>query len=236
MADHEELLTLAFLWQLVDSGHWAELGFGERAVIFALLRHADKRGQAWPSILRIAAESGIHRISVQRALKRLVGHGLVVKKLIRVSARRSKNLFTLRMPETTPERQTRPEKQKRNPRGGFSAKQAALTSDTGGVDSKPSLTSKVDGQKCVAHTDLEEDIEEYGEKDKSGGRLPSPQVRSAPPPEEKIAVPKRGGVSSIVRNLSRSLSTPKKSGVASGESAFRDMRKNLGFPEDPQDE
>jgi DNA-binding MarR family transcriptional regulator len=259
VAEHEKFSTLRFLWQLVDLGYWAQLGYGEKSVLIVLLRYANESGQAWPTIARVAAESGIHRINVQRAIKRLAAQGLVVKKFIRLSARRSKNLFTLRIPETVLRREIRREKQERNSQGRFTTKKAALTSNAGGLVSKPSLrsnvnglvsgavsdecsadgcplTSNVDGQKSVALTDLKENIEEKEEKEKNGGRLPPSQVRSAPPPEREIGIPKKAQIDSLVRNLAKAFDATKSSDTPSGESAFREMRKKLGLPEDSQDE
>lgn len=253
VAEHENFSTLRFLWQLVDLGYWAQLSYGEKSVLIVLLRYANERGQAWPTIIRVAAESGIHRINVQRAIKRLAAQGLVVKKFIRLSARRSKNLFTLRIPETVQKKEIRREKQERNSLGRFTTKSATLTSNVGGLVSRPvsdecsvdgcPLTSNVDGQKSVALTDLEENIEEKEEKEKTSGRLPPSQVRSAPLSKERkdaspasdSAVPKKD-VSTIVRNLSRSFSAPRTSKKPCGEAEFRALKKQLSLPEDPQDE
>lgn len=49
----------------------------ERAVLTALVMRADERGQCWPSLSRIAADTGLGRRTVMRALNELAAGGWV---------------------------------------------------------------------------------------------------------------------------------------------------------------
>ena len=67
------------VWDLIDGGHLAACTEGQVRVFLALWRHADfKTGACFPSLRRLAEESGIRISSVARALK-----GLEARKLIR---------------------------------------------------------------------------------------------------------------------------------------------------------
>lgn len=55
------------------------LSMHEGWVLFALIDRADKDGIAWPSQLRIAADLGIARSTVQEALGRLRDVGAIVE-------------------------------------------------------------------------------------------------------------------------------------------------------------
>lgn len=57
----------------------SELSHRARTVYMYLKDHADKNGQCWPGIRTIAAELGISRSTVKRALDDLCRAGLITR-------------------------------------------------------------------------------------------------------------------------------------------------------------
>ncbi|MBL4701714.1 MAG: helix-turn-helix domain-containing protein, partial [Phycisphaeraceae bacterium] len=62
------------IWS-VGTGAIASLKGAEPIVLISLLAHANYQGHSWPSVKRIAAETGSNARTVQRALSSLVEHG-----------------------------------------------------------------------------------------------------------------------------------------------------------------
>jgi DNA-binding transcriptional MocR family regulator len=69
-------MTSAQLLVLLD-GRLAAASGAAAKVLLAIVAHADRSGRAWPSIGRLARASGLHRRTVQRALRELQGLGLI---------------------------------------------------------------------------------------------------------------------------------------------------------------
>lgn len=57
----------------------SELSHRARSVYMYLKDHADQNGQCWPGIRTIAAELGLSRSTVKRALDDLCRAGLIVR-------------------------------------------------------------------------------------------------------------------------------------------------------------
>lgn len=62
---------------MVDSGTWAKLSPGEKAVLFVLIRRADATGSSFAGIASLAADAGLSRRQAQRSLASLGDKGLV---------------------------------------------------------------------------------------------------------------------------------------------------------------
>ena len=59
----------------------SDLSHRARAVYMYLKDHADSEGRCWPGIRTIAAELGLSRSTVKRALDDLYGAGLLTREL-----------------------------------------------------------------------------------------------------------------------------------------------------------
>lgn len=74
----------------------SELSHRARTVYMYLKDHADSRGQCWPGIKTIAAELGLSRSTVKRALDDLCREGLISKEpRWRENGSLSSNLYTV---------------------------------------------------------------------------------------------------------------------------------------------
>lgn len=62
-----------------DSVYEADLSHRAKVVLLYLKDHADSEGKCWPGIRTIAAELGLSRSTVKRALGELYRAGLVVR-------------------------------------------------------------------------------------------------------------------------------------------------------------
>lgn len=81
----------AMAWALKQPGKT-----NEKFLLIVIANYADERGQAWPSIERLCADTGMSRATVQRTLKKLEKDGYVTRNK-RVKGRlQTSNLYTLR--------------------------------------------------------------------------------------------------------------------------------------------
>lgn len=75
----------------------SELSHRARTVYMYLKDHADSQGQCWPGIRTIAADLGLSRSTVKRALEDLYGAGLLTREFRwRENGSHSSNLYRLR--------------------------------------------------------------------------------------------------------------------------------------------
>jgi hypothetical protein len=250
---------------LIDSGIWALLPSSCKAVYQVLKRHAHpKSGLSYPGVRTITRESGLNKETVCKATESLKRIGLVEKKLSgrRFGYRMSYRLVELTL-DTVP---VISEKCKKNALSGSIGKvQKKSAQNFVKIPNRPdrSIRPVRNSAHCSEPFGKEKEIlngRRLALKNGSGNApppsqstasLPPPSKKQEPPPEGKgggpnskadlspsasdFAVPKKN-VSSVVRSLSRSFSTPKTSKMPCGEAEFRALRKQLGLPEDPQDE
>jgi hypothetical protein len=62
---------------LIDDGTFARIGPFAVAVYLVLLKHADERGECWPSLIRVSKLSGVCRRHVVTCIKKLADAGLI---------------------------------------------------------------------------------------------------------------------------------------------------------------
>lgn len=75
----QALDVLRRIWKASDEFFVADLSTPERSVLAALLVHANKRWEGWPSITTIEKGTDLHRSTVTRALNKLESRGLIVR-------------------------------------------------------------------------------------------------------------------------------------------------------------
>ena len=63
--------------EFFDCGVAAAVGASAALLYLALCRHSDKNGTSFPSIARLAAETGLSERTIPCAIKCLIKHGLV---------------------------------------------------------------------------------------------------------------------------------------------------------------
>jgi len=81
----------AMAWALKQPGKTAE-----KFLLIVIANYADENGQAWPSVERLCADTGMSRATVQRSLRKLEKAGLVTcHKRLRGTLQTS-NLYTLK--------------------------------------------------------------------------------------------------------------------------------------------
>lgn len=62
----------AMCWALKQPGKTAE-----KFLLIVIANYADENGQAWPSVERLCADTGMSRATVQRSLRKLEKSGLL---------------------------------------------------------------------------------------------------------------------------------------------------------------
>jgi DNA-binding transcriptional regulator YhcF (GntR family) len=81
----------AMAWALKQPGKT-----NEKFLLIVIANYADERGQAWPSIERLCADTGMSRATVQRTLRKLEKSGFVTCHK-RIKGRlQTSNLYALR--------------------------------------------------------------------------------------------------------------------------------------------
>ncbi len=65
-------------WTVIDS-HLATVGPSAFAVLVAIMRHADKHGECWPSIATLSRATSLCRTAVKQAIVKLIDANLVTK-------------------------------------------------------------------------------------------------------------------------------------------------------------
>lgn len=64
-------------WELMLAARAAPVDATARHVLMVIASHANRKGRAWPSTDTIAGETGLHRRTVEKAVDRLEGAGVI---------------------------------------------------------------------------------------------------------------------------------------------------------------
>ncbi|MEV0429651.1 helix-turn-helix domain-containing protein [Micromonospora sp. NPDC050495] len=111
-----------------------DLGKNERAVAIAIAAHANREGNAWPSVATLAEYVGCSERTVQRCLAKLVQLGrLVVSKVAGIATR----VYRLAQPN-----------RRTTPAAGVTEQQAGVTDSAAGGDSQRVTRSNEDQLKA----------------------------------------------------------------------------------------